>query len=177
MSDKHDTLNPENRLDWLILKIGDVISVLYLVAVLISFLEVVMRYFFDSPTIWVHETTIALVGMSMAYGGIYCYACNKHICVTVVKDMLPLKGQKILGIINDALVFTFAIGGGYAMYYLASKAVVMPSGALYLQRSGSAWNSPLPAIVKVFIFLVFFILVLQSVLHLVKKIHEFNNEE
>lgn len=177
MTEDKDILKPDTRLDWFILKIGDVLSVLFLIAVLISFFEIIMRYFFNSPTVWVHETTIAIIGMAMAYGGVYCYACDKHIAVTVVKDALPVKWQKVLAIINDGLVLIFASGGCYAMYFLASRAVLRPSGELYLQRSGSAWNSPLPAITKVFILLVFIILIMQSILHLVKKIRAFKNEE
>lgn len=171
------TASAQTALDRTILRIGDTISLLYLVAVLISFYEIVMRYFFNAPTVWVHETTIAIVGMSMAYGGIFCNACGGHISVTVVKDKLPPRAQKIVAIINDALVFLFSLGGGYAMYYLASRAVLRPSGEFYLQTSGSAWNSPLPAITKVFILLVFFLLALQSFLHLIKKIRAGIGEE
>lgn len=158
------------RLDHWVIRIGDIVSLLYLVAVLISAYEIFMRYFLNAPTVWVHETTIAIVGMSMAYGGLYCNACEGHISVTVVKDMLPEKAKRILEIINSALVFLFSLGGGYAMYYLASKAVFRPSGEMYLQTSGSAWNSPLPAITKLFIFAVFLLLAVQSLLHLIIKI-------
>ena len=136
-----------------------------------------MRYFMNAPTVWVHETTIAIVGMSMAYGGLYCNACQGHISVTLVRDMLPPRARWILDIINSFLIFLFSLGGGYAMYYLASRAVLRPNGDFYLQTSGSAWNSPLPAFTKVFILLVFALLSLQSLLHLIQKIRTGVQEE
>lgn len=167
----------ENVLDRLVIKVGNVVMWLYVIAVLISFYEVIMRYFFDSPTVWVHETTIAIVGMSMAYGGIYCYSTDSHIRVTLVVDLFPEKVQKIIGLIVDSLILLFAIGGGYAMYYMTTRAVINPAGDFYMQRSGSAMNSVWPTITKIFILLVFCSLVVQAALHLIKKIITFRKGE
>jgi len=169
--------DPETTLDRWVLKLGDVVMWLYVIAVLISFYEVIMRYFFDSPTVWVHETTIAIVGMSMAYGGIYCYSTDSHIRVTLVRDLFPRKIQKIISLFVDSLVLLFSVGGGYAMYYMTSRAVINPAGEFYMQRSGSAMNSVWPTITKIFILLVFCILMVQAILHFVKKIRNFNSEE
>lgn len=167
----------ETALDRWVVKVGDVVMWLYVVAVLISFYEVIMRYFFDSPTVWVHETTIAIVGMSMAYGGIYCYSTDSHIRVTLVTDLFSKRVQKIIAIIVDTLVLFFSIGGGYAMYYMSSRAVVTPAGNFYMQRSGSAMNSVWPTITKIFILLVFCVLIVQAFLHLFKKLRDFRQEE
>lgn len=167
----------ETVFDRLIVRIGDVVTWLYVIAVLISFYEVIMRYFFDAPTVWVHETTIAIVGMSMAYGGIYCNSNDSHIRVTLVRDLFPLKVQKIIAIFVDTLVLIFAVGGGYAMYYMTTRAVITPAGDFYLQRSGSAWNSVWPTITKIFILLVFILLIIQGFLHLLRKIRTFQEGE
>lgn len=163
----------ETGLDRWIVKLGDVVTWLYVVAVLISFYEVIMRYFFDSPTVWVHETTIAIVGMAMAYGGIYCFSNDSHIRVTIVRDLFPEKWQKRIAIFVDFLVFVFSIGGAYAMFYMVKRSVITPAGTLYLQRSGSAMNSVWPTITKIFILLVFLILILQALLHLLKKLRSY----
>jgi TRAP-type C4-dicarboxylate transport system permease small subunit len=163
----------ENGLDRLVIKVGNVVMWLYVIAVLISFYEVIMRYFFDSPTVWVHETTIAIVGMSMAYGGIYCYSTDSHIRVTIVTDLFSERVQKILALVVDTLVLAFSICGGYAMYYMTTRAVINPAGDFYMQRSGSAMNSVWPTITKIFILLIFCSLILQAFLHLFKKIRTF----
>ena len=179
MSDHENALlaAADNALDRWIVKAGDVVAWLYVIAVLISFYEVIMRYFFNAPTVWVHETTVAIVGMGMAYGGIYCFSNDSHISVTLVKDMLPIKWQKRLALFTDILVLVFSIGGGYALYYMTTRAVLTPAGDFYMQRSGSAWNSVWPTITKIFILFVFLVLVLQACLHIYKKIRTYREEE
>lgn len=167
----------ETALDRWIVKLGDVVTWLYVLAVLISFYEVIMRYFFNAPTVWVHETTIAIVGMAMAYGGIYCFSNNSHIKVTLVRDLFPPKVQKKIDIFVDALVLLFSIGGAYAMYYMVSRAVITPAGEFYMQRSGSAMNSVWPTLTVIFIFLVFVTLILQAFLHLLRKIRTYRGGE
>lgn len=167
----------ETALDRWVVRLGDVVTWLYVAAVLISFYEVIMRYFFDSPTVWVHETTIAIVGMAMAYGGIYCFSNESHIKVTIVRDLLPKVWQKRIEIFVDFLVMIFSVGGAYAMFYMVKRAVITPAGTLYLQRSGSAMNSVWPTITKIFILAVFLILVLQAFLHLVKKLRTYKEED
>jgi TRAP-type C4-dicarboxylate transport system permease small subunit len=167
----------ETALDRWIVRLGDVVTWLYVLAVLISFYEVIMRYFFNSPTVWVHETTIALVGMAMAYGGIYCFSNDSHIRVVLVRDLLSLKWQKRIAIFVDVLILIFSIGGSYAMYYMVSRSVINPMGEFYMQRSGSAMNSVWPTVTKIFILLVFITLVLQAFLHLLRKIRTYRVEE
>jgi len=167
----------ETALDRWIVKLGDVVTWLYVLAVLISFYEVIMRYFFNSPTVWVHETTIAIVGMAMAYGGIYCFSNDSHISVEIVRDLFPKKWQKRIAIFVDFLVLIFSIGGTYAMWYMTSRAIITPAGTFYMQRSGSAMNSVWPTVTKIFILIVFVILVLQALLHLIKKIRTYREEE
>ena len=179
MSEHEDLLlaAAETPLDRLIVKVGNVVAWLYVAAVLISFYEVIMRYFFNSPTVWVHETTVAIVGMSMAYGGIYCYSNDSHISVTLLRDLFPRKWQKRTAIFVDSLVLIFSVGGSYAMYYMTVRAVITPAGEFYMQRSGSAWNSVWETVTKIFILFVFLVLVLQAILHLVKKIRTYREEE
>lgn len=179
MSDHENALlaAADNALDRWIVKAGDVVAWLYVIAVLISFYEVIMRYFFNAPTVWVHETTVAIVGMGMAYGGIYCFSNDSHISVTLVRDMLPKKWQKRLALFTDILVLIFSIGGGYALYYMTTRAVLTPAGDFYMQRSGSAWNSVWPTVTKIFILFVFLVLTLQACLHIYKKIRTYREEE
>jgi TRAP-type C4-dicarboxylate transport system permease small subunit len=175
MSEQKDILlaTAETAFDRLIVRVGDVVTWLFLIAVLISFYEVIMRYFFNAPTVWVHETTIAIVGMGMAYGGIYCNSNDSHISVTLLRDLMPMKWQKRTALFIDSLVIVFSVGGGYAMYYMASRALITPAGTFYMQRSGSAMNSVWPTLTKVFILFVFIILFIQACLHLIKKIRTY----
>ena len=179
MEEQEDILEDkcETTLDRWIVKLGDAVTWLYVLAVLISFYEVIMRYFFNSPTVWVHETTTAIVGMAMAFGGIYCFSNDSHISVQIVRDLFPKRVQKAIAIFVDVLILIFAVGGTYAMWYMTSRAILTPAGDFYMQRSGSAMNSVWPTVTKIFILVVFCILVLQALLHLIKKIRTFGEEE
>ena len=56
---------PMSRLDIWVVKIGNIVGWLFFTAVIISIFEVIMRYGFNRPTTWVHETTLMLVGVGM----------------------------------------------------------------------------------------------------------------
>jgi len=66
-----DDEKPRNRLDACIIKVGNALSLLFIFTVLISFYEVVMRYAFNAPTIWVHETASFIGGSLFVVGGLY----------------------------------------------------------------------------------------------------------
>ena len=66
-------------IDRLIIKLGGPVSWLFVAATAISMLEICLRYFFNAPTIWAHETIIGLIAVCYLYGGIQCLASDKHI--------------------------------------------------------------------------------------------------
>lgn len=154
---------PLSRLDIWIVKLGNVIGWLYFAAVVISVFEVVMRYGFNQPTTWAHETTLMLVGVGMLWGGTYCMAEDRHIRVTVVRDALGKKAQRIVDVIVGILSLLFCAGLAWAGYFMAEKALYDPTGAFRVQRSGSAFNSPAPTVVKVVLFLVVILMTIQAI--------------
>ena len=70
-------------------RMGIVFSVGILVSAGILFVEVVMRYVFNSPTTWAHETVVFLNACAFIFGGLYVAAHNKHIRVVLVYSMIP----------------------------------------------------------------------------------------
>ena len=161
---------PLSFLDIWIVKIGNVIGWLYFAAVIISVLEVVLRYGFNRPTSWAHETTLMLVGIGMLWGGSYCMAEDRHIRVTVVRDAMPFRMRCIVDLIVGILNLLFCAGLAWAGYVMAQKALFDPTGAFRLQRSGSAFNSPSPAIVKSVLFLVVILMTTQALQQLWRRI-------
>jgi TRAP-type C4-dicarboxylate transport system permease small subunit len=161
---------PLSLLDIWIVKIGNVIGWLYFVAVIISVLEVVLRYGFNRPTSWAHETTLMLVGIGMLWGGAYCMAEDRHIRVTVVRDAMPFGVRRIVDLMVATLNLLFCAGLAWAGYVMAQKALFDPTGAFRLQRSGSAFNSPSPAVVKSVLFLVVILMTIQALQQLWRRI-------
>lgn len=159
-----------NGLDRWIDKVGNVISLAFMVSVAISFYEIVSRYLFDAPTIWVHETTIMIVALCMAFGGPYCLARDSHIRIKILYDAVGPKGKRVLDILNGVLSLFYCVLIAYAAFTLAEKAVFTPGGDFRLETTGSAWNPVYPALVKSGLFLVLLLMSLQSVLHLFKAI-------
>lgn len=127
----------------------------------ILLIEVFLRYVFNSPTIWAHETTVFLCGIAFTFGGLYCTSRNSHIRVVLIYDLLPARLRRIFDIL---ISLTCAIAAGffaYASWHMVSRAVFTPSGGIRLETTGSAWNPPTPALIKISIFIVMLLLVAQ----------------
>ncbi|SEG32547.1 TRAP transporter small permease subunit [Marinobacterium lutimaris] len=140
-------------MDRLVEKAGKLCAWLVLLAMAISVYEVIMRYVFNSPTTWVHETTTFLVAAIFALGGPYTLARNRHIQINVLHDILPPGGRRWLKLVQLLLGIGFCVAIGYAAWILAWNATHTPGGEWRLQTSGSSWNSPLPAFTKLIVLL------------------------
>ncbi|ORE93499.1 TRAP dicarboxylate family transporter DctQ subunit [Stappia sp. 22II-S9-Z10] len=151
-------------------RLGYVFAAGIVVGAIILLVEVFLRYVFNSPTIWAHETTIFLTGMSFIFGGLYCTARDTHIRVVLIYDQLGPAARRVA----DVIIFLVsAVASGffaYAAYQMASRAVFSPSGGFRLETTGSAWSPPTPALLKSFIFIVMVLLAIQFVILAVNTI-------
>lgn len=95
-----------NKLDQIFIKVGYYVSYIFLLVVIIGFYEVVARYLFSSPTLWVHEVTTFLISLSLLYGGVACYASNKHIAMTFIRQKLPNKIKWLLELLVEILILS-----------------------------------------------------------------------
>ncbi|WP_133010921.1 TRAP transporter small permease subunit [Marinomonas flavescens] len=162
---------PRNALDRTIIKLGNALSLLFIFTVGISFYEVLMRYVFNAPTIWVHETASFLGGCLFVYGGIYAMATNKHVRVVLIYDLVSDTARRWLNVFHHitGLIFTSLLI--WASYHMAQDAWFSPLGNLQLERSGSAWNPAFPALVKGTILLTMCIMFIQFFLHLIQELN------
>jgi len=152
-----------DRIDRVVIKIGHVMTVFFAIVVCISFYEVVMRYVFNAPTSWVHETTTFLISISLIYGGVYCYAADRHIAMTFIVDRFGVKVRWFAQFLVNNLVLLFISMLFYGAYFSAYEAFFRPNGKFHMQTSGSAIDTPFPALNKGFLLLscaVFFVLVI-----------------
>ncbi len=132
-------LNPVDRLSkWL----GEKLAVVFLAAVIITSFEVVMRYVFNAPTVYVHDSAIALSAVGFIFGGTYALQRREHIRISVIYDALPPRGRKVCDALT-LLVTTFFVG---VLAYAATK-MAIPSVKL-METSGHAWDVPIPAFLK-----------------------------
>ncbi|PSJ20727.1 C4-dicarboxylate ABC transporter permease, partial [Halomonas sp. ND22Bw] len=137
-----------NAFDRAIMGGGRVAAWLVLIAMAISVYEVIMRYGFGSPTSWVHESVVMLVAVSFALGGPATLACNRHIRVRVIYDSAGPRLRLWLDRFNDLVTFGFCLAMSYAAFVMFWGASHNPLGEWQLERSGTSWNPPFPALVK-----------------------------
>lgn len=118
------------------------LSWLYAVAVVLTAYEVVMRYGLNAPTIWVHDSVIALCAIGFVLGGAYALAHDQHIRITSVFDNLPVRVRKVVAAFNALCTLAFLVAVGYAAILQAQRSVELG------ETSGRAWDVPIPALLK-----------------------------
>lgn len=94
--------------DWISDKSGIFISFWTVNAVVFYFFEVVMRYIFNQPTIWVHEASFLLFGMQYLLAGAFALLHGAHVRVDVVYNFLPVRGRVGMDIFTSMFFFMFA---------------------------------------------------------------------
>ena len=96
-------------IDWMSESSGIFISFWTVNAVCFYFFEVVMRYLFNMPTIWVHEASFLLLGMQYLLAGGFALLHGAHVRVDVLYNFLPERGRVGMDIFTSMFFFVFAI--------------------------------------------------------------------
>lgn len=78
-------------------------------AVLAYFYEVVMRYVFNMPTIWVHEASYLLFGMQYLLAGAFALLHGSHVRVDILYVKLPERGRAGIDIFTSIFFFVFVL--------------------------------------------------------------------
>jgi TRAP-type C4-dicarboxylate transport system permease small subunit len=143
-------------------------AVCVLVAMAILVMEVFLRYVFNRPTVWAHETTIFLSAVTFIFGGLYCVARNSHIRVVLIYDLVGPSVRHVLDVVISLACLGASLFFAWASWLTVQKAMFRPDGSFFLETSGSAWNSPAPALLKIFLLLV---LVTMSVQFLILTVN------
>ena len=73
-------------LDKAIVWLGKRLSLVFAAIVVVSFYEIVRRYVFDSPTLWVHETVTFAGATLFVIGGLYALATDRHVRIVLIYD-------------------------------------------------------------------------------------------
>ena len=130
---------------------------LTIIVVLITFYEVVMRYLFQSPTLWVNELTLWLGSVIFLVAGAYTMQRRAHIRITAVYDIVPRSVRLVFDIVAVVVVVAYA-----AMMIWAGFDVAFDT-LMRWERFGTFWNPPIPATVKPLVLVVTFLVAVQAV--------------
>ncbi|PLX38241.1 MAG: C4-dicarboxylate ABC transporter permease [Hyphomicrobiales bacterium] len=158
---KLGAIKEAGRLGWLIDKGGIIFAVGIFLSMIILIQEVFLRYVLNAPTIWAHETTIFLCAIAFIYGGLYCASRNTHIRVVIIYDRIGPRARRALDVVISLVCAVSAGFFAYAAWLMVQRAAFAPGGRFRLETSGSAWNPPTPALLKIFMLVILVVLALQ----------------
>jgi TRAP-type mannitol/chloroaromatic compound transport system permease small subunit len=152
-----------SKIDAISIWSGNIVSIINPVVMVFVVYEIVMRFVFNTPTIWANEATVYLSALAYLLGGAYSLYYKAHVRV----DMLYLKFSPRKRAILDVITFFFTF------IYLGSLIWV---GSIYswesikgLEKTGSPWNPPVYPL-KIAIPLGAALLLLQSVANFIRDL-------
>jgi TRAP-type mannitol/chloroaromatic compound transport system permease small subunit len=135
-------------------------SYLFLAIVVMSAIEVLMRYAMGQPTVWAHELSVALAATCFAIGGPFVHATRQHIAITFVYEQLAHNAKAWIRLLCSLLTLFFLLWLAYA---------AVQQGWLALKQgemTGTALNWPIPAYLKTLFALCVSLMTLQTLLHI-----------
>jgi len=89
-------------------RIGYIVGFLIYPIMLILVFEVTMRYVFNSPTIWAHETSCMLYGTHFVLGGAYALRHGAFVNVEVLYMRFSKRTKAIIDLITWTMFYVFA---------------------------------------------------------------------
>ena len=155
-----------NYYDKLVKYSGYLASALFITIGFIVSYEVIMRYLFNSPTIWVNEVSRFLQIWATYLALTYSFHKNDFIRITVIYDRLNDKGKKILDFISFIFILIFS---SFVVYY----GWLIAYDSLKVGRTSSTILDVPSFLTEVAIPLCFAFLVLRVVLEAIKYIRDF----
>lgn len=129
--------------------------------VLVMFYEVVSRYVFSRPTLWANELSLWIASFVFLFAGQYAMQQRSHIRIFIIYDMMPRWMRKVADVVSMLLIaiFTFAlVWGNYAD---AERRFVR------METFGTAWDPPIPGIVKPAILIIIVLVAIQAISNLI----------
>jgi len=140
-------------------RLGEALAWLFAISVAIVVFEVVARYLFGAPTIWAHESIIALSAIAFIFGGAYAFQRREHIRITALYQLCGARWRRVFDLVA-AVIAIFYLGVlVYAGGLLALKAWQS------METSGSAWNQPIPVLLKTCLVLGALLMGLQALVY------------
>jgi len=140
--------------------LGLAVGNLYLIAAFCTLWEVVARYVFNSPTQWAFEVVMVLCACTWMLSAGFVTLHKRHIGITVFYLMASDRVRWWLDL------FAMVVGV-FALYMLVSDTLIRAMDSIDLvERGGTAWNSPLPLVLKTVLFAGLFLYLVQLLINL-----------
>jgi TRAP-type C4-dicarboxylate transport system permease small subunit len=129
--------------------------------VLVMIYEVFVRYVLFQPTLWANELSLWLAGIVYLIGGIYAMRVRSHIRIVMLYDYVSRRTQRIFDLIGVIVLVLYVIALVKGGIPDASRAF------LKWERFGTAWDPPIPAVLKPLILVSMILITLQAINNLI----------
>ncbi len=152
---------PDGFFDIISLICSRIAMIMIALIVIVMFYEVVSRYVFSRPTLWANELSLWIASFVFLLAGQYAMQQRSHIRIYVIYDMMPRWMQKSSDLLSLFLIwfFTFAmVWGGF------DDAL---RRFLRMETFGTAWDPPIPGIVKPAILIIICLVALQGLSNII----------
>jgi TRAP-type mannitol/chloroaromatic compound transport system permease small subunit len=83
------------------------VALLIVPTVAVMMWEIIMRYFFNAPSLWAYETSLFIYGSYIALAGAYTLLVKGHVNVDIFWSRLPLRWRSIVDVVTSALFFLY----------------------------------------------------------------------
>ncbi len=143
---------------------GRLVSFLIFFVMVVLLTEITLRYAFNAPTIWAHETSQHMFGAYSVLAGAYVLLHFQHVRVDVIYSRFSPRGRAILDSVTYLLFFLFC---GLMLKYgidIAWKSVKI------METTITYWHSPIYP-VKCCIPLGAGLILLQGIAHYIRFLH------
>jgi TRAP-type C4-dicarboxylate transport system permease small subunit len=163
-------------IDWVSIGISRVAMFIVAFIVAIMFYEVVMRYVFEKPTLWVNEMSLWAAGAVYLLAGLYVMQQRGHIRIFILYDMVPRWAQRLFDLLSTLFIVLFAA----AIVWGGTKEAW--DKLLRWETFGTAWDPPIPATMKPLILITVVLIAIQAVANLIadwgkeKEVHDLTEE-
>lgn len=151
--------------------LGEGSSVLVYSAVfVVTILDVALRYFFNSPTVWGLELVIAIAGVHYLLAGPAAQATDAHVRIDAIYNILPKPVQRVMDVVSNLLALVFL---AIVFWYGIEQAwPAIQTG----ETSGGGWDSHAPTIMKAAIPVGAGLMCLQSIVGVINSVRRFRDE-
>lgn len=151
-------------------RVGRIVTFFVLVMVGIIVYEVICRYLFNRPTMWVHEASELIFGAYFLLGGGYTLLRKQHVNVDILVGNLKGKNRLLMELFASFLIFVFS---GLLLW----KGAEMAWDSLkILEYSQTIWGPPIYP-VKLTIPIGALLLLLQGIAQLLRNLDIFFREQ
>jgi len=144
--------------------VGKAGSWLILLVVIFVIYEIVMRYLFHLPTLWVTESMVFGCGISYVLGAAWALKENRHVKIDLVYGRLSPRQRAVM----DSITYVF-----FALYlgvFLWAATKYTWQSVRLGETTGSAWDPPVYP-VKIALVVGTFLLLLQGTAKFIRDLH------